>query len=303
MLGALLALFSSACFAMNVTVLRRGVLKASVLQAIAITVPIGVPFFLIILLVFDCYDILLDITMSSWIYYGLAGITHFVVGRYCNYQATKALGATQAGPVTQLGLLISVFSAFFFLQETVNITLIIGILLILAGPLVILIGTSNKDSVVTKSGIKIKYKEGYLWGLMCAICFGLSPFLIKLGLNVGGLKENIVGCFVSYLNATILVYIVLLIKKEPLLNNYKMNKNSFRLFLVTGFLVFLSQLLKYMALALAPITIVEPIQRTTVIFRILFSWLINRKHEIINLQTILGIFISLIGVYAIILNI
>ena len=82
-----------------------------------------------------------------------------------------------------------------------------------------------------------------------------------------------------------------------------MNKSSLQWFLVTGFLVFLSQLLKYMALAFAPITIVEPIQRTTVIFRILFSWMINRKHEIIDLQTILGIFVSLAGVYAIILNI
>ena len=303
MVGALLALLSSACFALNVTALRRGVLNASVFQAIAVTVPIGVPFFLLTLWIFDCYDTLLDITSSSWIYYAIAGITHFVIGRYCNYQATKLLGATQAGPVTQLGLLISVFSAFFFLQENINITLIAGILLILAGPLVILIGKSKKDSVVTKSGIKIKYKEGYLWGLMCAICFGLSPFLIKLGLNDGGLKENIVGCFVSYLNATILVYIILLAKKEPLINNYKMNKSSLQWFLVTGFLVFLSQLLKYMALAFAPITIVEPIQRTTVIFRILFSWMINRKHEIIDLQTILGIFVSLAGVYAIILNI
>lgn len=303
MLGALLALLSSACFAMNVTALRRGVLNASVLQAVSITVPIGLPLFLITLLLFDCYDVLFNVTIQSWFYYGLAGITHFVIGRYCNYQATKLLGATQAGPITQLGLLISIFSAFFFLQENININLIIGILFILSGPMVIIIGRTKKESVITKSGIKINYKKGYLWGVMCAICFGFSPFLIKLGLEDGGLKENIVGCFISYLNATIFVYIILLAKKEPLMENYSMNKSSLQWFLVTGFLVFLSQLLKYMALALAPITIVEPIQRTTVIFRILFSWMINRKHEIIDFQTILGIFISLIGVYAIVLNI
>ena len=50
MLGGFLALLSAASFALNVTALRRGVLTASVFQAIAITVPMGVPLFLIILL-------------------------------------------------------------------------------------------------------------------------------------------------------------------------------------------------------------------------------------------------------------
>ena len=53
MLGGVLALLSSMMFAGNMTTLRRGVITAPVYQAIAITVPIGVPLFYMILVIFD----------------------------------------------------------------------------------------------------------------------------------------------------------------------------------------------------------------------------------------------------------
>ena len=54
------------------------------------------------------------------------------------------------------------------------------------------------------------YKKGYLWGLFCALAFGSSPFFIKLGLDDGGLKENIVGGFIAYLSASLLVLILII---------------------------------------------------------------------------------------------
>jgi uncharacterized membrane protein len=55
-----------------------------------------------------------------------------------------------------------------------------------------------------------------------------------------------------------------------------------------------------MALGIAPISIVEPIQKTTIIFRVIFSWFVNKKHEIINFKVLFGIFLSIVGVYFII---
>ena len=51
MVGSILALISAMMFALNTTALRRGVLTAPVHQAIAITVPLGLPLFFIILLI------------------------------------------------------------------------------------------------------------------------------------------------------------------------------------------------------------------------------------------------------------
>ena len=54
-----------------------------------------------------------------------------------------------------------------------------------------------------------------------------------------------------------------------------------------------AQLLRYIALGLIPISIVEPIHRTSVIFRVIFGFIINRNHEIINLRVLLGVALSI----------
>ena len=73
-------------------------------------------------------------------------------------------------------------------------------------------------------------------------------------------------------------------------------------FAVSGVFVFVSQMLRYMALAVAPVTIVVPIQRLSVMFRVIFSWFINRDHEVITVQVLLGIAISLVGGLALTLS-
>ena len=71
-------------------------------------------------------------------------------------------------------------------------------------------------------------------------------------------------------------------------------------FLITGFMAFISQLLRYLALALLAMSIVEPIQRSSAAFRVLFGYLINKEHVIINSRVLAGILISLMGVYVLI---
>lgn len=71
-----------------------------------------------------------------------------------------------------------------------------------------------------------------------------------------------------------------------------------RWFAASGLFVFLSQMCRYMALAVAPVSVVVPIQRLSIVFRVLFSWMLNRDHEVFGLRVLLGIGLSLIGVLA-----
>ena len=298
MLGSILALISAMMFALNTTALRRGVLTAPVHQAIAITVPLGAPPFFIIILIFDCFSLLKDLSIESIFFFSVAGVVHLVIGRYCNYRSTQLLGATQSGPITQLALLISLIFALTILNEELNLYLFAGICLVFGGPTFIFF--ARKHNPKTKSGVVMDYKKGYLWGLLCALAFGSSPFFIKLGLDDGGLKENIVGGFIAYFAATLLVLIIIILSKTKFGDIYTLNNKGVKWFVLTGFLGFLSHLFRYMALGVAPVTIVEPIQRTTIIFRVIFGWLLNRKHEVINTTVLLGILLSVVGVYFII---
>ena len=84
MLGGILGLLAAVTFAFNNASARRGVLTASVAQGMAITVPIGVPIFLIAALAAGSLPAIAELSSRSLLYLAGAGIIHFVFGRYCN---------------------------------------------------------------------------------------------------------------------------------------------------------------------------------------------------------------------------
>ena len=66
-------------------------------------------------------------------------------------------------------------------------------------------------------------------------------------------------------------------------------------FVFAAILVGASQLFRYMALALAPVAVVQPIQRLSGIFRVVFSTLLNREHEVLDNTVISATVVSIIG--------
>ena len=84
MLGAIFSLLSATCFALNNATTRRGVLTGTVLQAMIITVPMGVPLFFILLLMFGQVSALARMPLMAVVWLSIAGVLHFVWGRYCN---------------------------------------------------------------------------------------------------------------------------------------------------------------------------------------------------------------------------
>ena len=131
MFGAMLALASAAFFGLNNATIRRGVLTATVLQGMAITVTLGVPIFLVMSLVFGGFQAMAAMGLPSYLWFAAAGVVHFVIGRYGNYRATQALGATLSTPVQQLSILISLVLALVFLGEEMTGLKLIGLVLVL----------------------------------------------------------------------------------------------------------------------------------------------------------------------------
>ena len=82
----------------------------------AITVPLGVPLFVLACIAFGGLDSLAGFSRSSLSWLALAGIVHFVIGRYGNCRATQALGATLSVPLHQLSVPITVTLALIFLD-------------------------------------------------------------------------------------------------------------------------------------------------------------------------------------------
>ncbi len=311
MLGALLALGCAASMGLNSASVRRGVLTGTVIQALSITVPMGAPLFFIAALVTGQVWDLGEFSGLSYIYLALAGILHFVWGRYCNYRATKAMGAVLVGPVQQGGLLLALVLAVVLLDETLSVFKILGIVLIIFGPGVIAGGAARAkrkrdlkrldadDDAATeadagKSTFKPNYVEGYIFGLLTATGYGISPILVRAGLAESGLP--LAGGLISYTAAAVVIAAVILPTK--LYHVLSMDRTVAKWFTLSGVAVSIAQMFRYLAFAIAPVTTVAPIIRLSIVFRVIWSYFINREHETFESHVLIGIAISFIGVIA-----
>jgi drug/metabolite transporter (DMT)-like permease len=301
-LGVILTLLSAATFAFNNVSVRRGVLSGTVVQAMAIAVPIGVPILLIIAALFEQLGTVADFSWQATFWLALAGIDHFVIGRYCNYRATKAMGGNLAGLVQQIGIVISLGSALIFLDEYLTPLKVFGMILLFSGLYIALKsregrggGGAGKDGAPKKPQFTPDFSEGLLYSALSGVAYGMSPLFIRLGLSYGGPGAGLAASLISYTAAGMVVVLFLLLQPSQLRHALAVDHGAARWFTSSGVSVCMSQMLRYMALSVAPITVVAPIQQTSVIFRIIFSWFINREHEVFDIRVVVGIVISLIG--------
>src|SRR3546814_10980174 len=116
-----LALISAVTFAFNTSALRRGVVSGTVAQAMVVTVPMGAAICRLSVFISDSFHAVETISPQGMILLSLAGVQHFVGGRYCNYRATKAMVAVLVGPVQQLGIFITLLLAFFLVCEVLAV--------------------------------------------------------------------------------------------------------------------------------------------------------------------------------------
>ena len=305
MLGVCLAALSAATFAFNNASARRGVLTGSVAQALAITVPIGVPIFLVAVLASGNLDTLLGFPATAAALLAGAGVLHFVVGRYGNFRAAQAIGNNLSAPVIQLGLLVALACAVLVLKEALTPLRILGIVLLALGP-VLMRNPEPPESSAAPTPTELpkfvpRYTEGYAFALVAAAAYGTTPVLIRQGVVAGSLGSGLVGGLISYAAATLAIALLLAwpgrlrhalaIKREPL-----------KWFTYSGVSVCIAQMFVYMAFTVAPVSVVMPILQLHLALRFWLARLLNPQHEFFGGKMLLGTALSLAGALALSLD-
>lgn len=296
-LGGLLALLSAATFAFNNALARRGVLTGTVIQAMSISVPLGVPVFLIAALATGALVHVPGFSTQTLALLSAAGLMHFVWGRYCNYRAVKAVGSNLAGPLTECSVLVALTLAVLLLGESLTPIKVMGIVLVLAGPALAIDRPDAKTKAkppASDSVFRPRYAEGYTFAILSASGYGVSPILVRFALGDTDWRTSIAGGLVSYLAATVAVGAIILASGN-LRHVLGVKGSTAKWFGLAGLFVGVSQMLRYMALAIAPVTVVTPIQRLSLLFRLFFSLLMNREHEVFHSRMLAGTLVSLVG--------
>jgi drug/metabolite transporter (DMT)-like permease len=313
-LGVVFSLLSAASFGINEAMTRRGMQGASASQGLYITVTFGVPAFLFASIVTGQFAQAIGIISPfGLLWLALAGVVHFLGGRYCNYRSIGAIGANRSHPLRSTALLYSVGFAVLILKEELTLGRAIGVALLTAGALLMVerrpstTPGATKATVAAASGGAVvavasapapaissvgRLIEGYGFGLMAGLMYGISPIFIKLGLE--GTSLGLFGGFVSYVAATVVLLSTLAIPGRWVYMR-TMKREHARWFLGSGTFVFLAQMFRYLALGLETVTVVSSLGQLNGIFTLAFSATVNRHLENFRKETIIAVALSVIG--------
>jgi drug/metabolite transporter (DMT)-like permease len=292
-LGGFFALMAAATFAWTNAVVRRGVVSGSVTQAITLSIPPGVPIFLSVLLLTGNPDMLGELSPLSVMVFAGVGVSHFCLGRYCNYSAINAIGNNLAGPVLQFNLIVSLSLAVFFLGEKLTPLRVLGIILIVAGPAMIRRG--KKTAPAAPIHFTPRLAEGYVFAFIAALCYGASPALVRFASEGKGIAAGLAGGVIASTSASIVMLLLLLIPGHWRELRAVTPQNA-KWFAFSGALVYVSQIFAYMAVAIAPVTVTAPIIGLANIFRLYFAKLLTPDHEVFGRDVYLATAISFLGV-------
>jgi drug/metabolite transporter (DMT)-like permease len=310
LLGVLYAAIGAFTFALNNVTMRRGVVTGSVLQGMALTVPIGGLSFLVMTIALgELHDLaVFPMVALNWLV--CQGVVHFVIGRYCNYKSNQLMGVNLTAPVVQLQVPFAMILAVVLLHEIFTVLQAIGSALMLGGSFITQ-GNASKRRKVSAPILTMPSQEalaapkpkplfeprvfsGYIFGLGAAMCYGSSPLMARQAfLNAPGSSTVAGGCL-AYAAAT-LFFLLMLLKPGSWADIKSMKPGNLPWFLSSAILVAISQAFVYASLAVAPLMVVTPILQLSLVFRLFLSHLINRDHEVMNSMVLIGAFTAVLG--------
>ncbi|MCY4581512.1 MAG: DMT family transporter [Chloroflexi bacterium] len=300
-IGALLALGSAFSFSVNSILVRRGFADAgaTAVQGAFITVLLGVPFGLVAVVVTGQLLNFGQVPFNGFLLVAAAGIVHFCIGRYCNYRSIAAVGASRTVTFQALSVPYSIVMAIVLLGERPTLPMYMAIALILVSPF-LMIDRRKRPAPSTEGAraggapaVEIRMVEGVVFSLLASVAYGTSPILIRAALeDTSGVAA--IGTFVAYAGAAAVLLASLALPAQRHLVG-AINFRYMRLFGGAGLSVFMAQLLRFFALSLADVTVVDPLMRTVGVFTLILSYLVNRRLENITLGVVLGVLVSFAG--------
>ena len=291
--GAVLALASAFSFSVNFILVRRGFADAgaTAAQGAFITVLLGVPFGLVSVIVTGQLFNFGLLALESYLYLAAAGIVHFGIGRYCNYRGIATIGAPRAATIQAIAVPYSIVMAMILLGERPTILMYVAIALILGSPALMI--DRGKRQATAAPAIEMRMAEGYTFSLLAAAAYGTSPILIRAAVE-DATGTAAIGTFVAYVGASAMLIAMLGLPTQRHLIG-TINFRYMRLFGGAGFSVFMAQLLRFFALSVAEVSVVNPLMRMIGVFTLILSYLVNRRLEHITLGVVLGVLVSFAG--------
>jgi drug/metabolite transporter (DMT)-like permease len=288
--GFLFAILTAIAFALSQVLIRRATYQSEEsFTAVAVSLLIGTPLFLIFITAAGEWPDFVSLTWSQYVLLVAAGLVHLIIARFLFFNSTRIIGANPTVAITRTSIVFSVIIGVVFLGESV--TVLQGF-----AALIIMVGAILTNTEITRTTFRISSK-GILMGFGTAICSSTSAALIRPVMQAT--DAVYAATFIMYLAAYVAILIILLFSRQQRKFVFRQNRRTFFVLSLNAVILVGGHLCRFTALEYGQISIVQPLIATMVIFVLLFSWIANRRIDVFNWRVIAGIIMVMLGVYLI----
>lgn len=281
-MGVVLSLLAAACWSVTAVFVRKGAsLGADVIEGTFLSLAANTALLAVLVLLFSDPVEYLGCGALAYVLFAMAGILHNCLGRTLWYESINRIGAATSTAVSHTSPLISTILAVVLLGERVSLPMSVGVVLVVMGAHFASYGRVEE----AKAGSIVS--SGMLLAVLTALCWGLSPILIKRGLaHLSPLNGSLIGLFVS--TATFSFFALSRNRHpiEALMHSFK--HIHYRYFLYSGVLGGIAVFFQYTALSLSPVAVVQPLVNTGPLIVVVLSYFLLGGIDKIVFQHFLG---------------
>lgn len=184
----------------------------------------------------------------------------------CYFKALQLGDVNKVTPVDKSSTVLTMLLAFVLLHEPLSRNMILGMILIALGTWLMI---QRKAGIATGRG-----GHAWLWyALLSAIFAALTAILAKIGITD---VESTLGTAIRTIVVLVMAWFLVIIKGKQHL--YRQISLKSKLFIIlSGFATGLSWLCYFHALQIGPASIVVPIDKLSIVFTVVFAWLLFKE--------------------------
>lgn len=290
LLGALLALLATVAVSLTTISIRIGTADGGTFDALLVVLLTNTLVFVPLGAVLYFPDF--GITPRSAVAFAGAGVVATLIGRSLSFISFRRIGASRTEPIRSAHPLPATLVAVVILSESVSSLRLLGIGLVVAGVAYISWEAAKTDAEA--------FDDPSPWALLipmgAAFFYGLEPTLAKIGLTEG--TPALVGLGIKTL-AALGVLTGYMLARGSLPGRGSLERLTGRWLLAAGVLNTTFMTLYYVALQIAPVTLVIPIVATSPLAVVILSWLFLPRLERVSPRLIAGAVVVVVGAIAV----
>jgi drug/metabolite transporter (DMT)-like permease len=261
----------------DVTVRISGLKDAG--SGVLVSLIAGYPVILILAFALGGFEL---VGLKAFIFYVLAGVINFPVGRASMYRAIGSIGAGATSVLVSTSVIYNLFIGLA-LGEPIGLPRIAGSLLLLLAVALLVQG----------GGLGRLDLMGVFFGLLGGLSMAIAITLGRLGNLESG--NPIAGVLIAYTSG-LLVEVLLALRGNSGVEVRALGRGQLTYIALAGLLAALGQAARYVALMGVGVSIVTPLQNTRpVVATVTASLLSRRTGEGFKLSTLTSSMLTLIG--------